>query len=127
MSPKTIEILVELSEAEKIFRKLIKKFKPEGLITIRFLGRPWEDDTFDWDRPSMFMGAPRTDIFPLSWMQCKLTTAKRLGLPRSNAYDGSLVSTYKEPVGMRVTFMLNEPSPSEVFTPENSHLLDVID
>ena len=127
MHPKTIDILMELSEAEKTFSKLIEKFKPEGPITLQFLGDLWEDDFLDWNGPSTFMGTPRNDIFPLSWMKCKLVTAKKLGLPTSDAYNGSLVSTYGEPVGVRVTFMLTEPSPSEVFTHENVHLLDVQD
>lgn len=129
MNPKTVEILMELSEAEKLFSKLVKKLAKslsEGPVIFRFLGTPWEDDTFIWDRSIIFMNEPRVDVFPLAWMRCKLATAERLGLEKSSAYDGSLISTYKRPFGVRITFILNEPSPSEVFTPENSHLLDVI-
>ena len=129
MNPKTVEILMELSEAENLFSKLVKRLAKslsEGPVTFRFLGTPWEDDTFIWDRSIIFMDEPRVDVFPLTWMKCKLATAERLKLPRSSAYDGSLISTYKKPVGVRVVFMLNEPSPSEVFTPENAYLLGVI-
>jgi hypothetical protein len=129
MHPKTIEILMELSEAEKLFSKLVEKLAKDlsdEPVTFRFLGTPWEDDTFIWNRSIIFMDKPRVDVFPLTWMKCKLATAERLGLPKSSAYDGSLISTYKKPSGVRITFMLNEPSPSEVFTPENSYLLDVI-
>jgi hypothetical protein len=125
MHPKTIDMLMELSEAEETFSKLVRKFLPEGPVTLQFLGAPWEDDFLDWNDSLMFMGSPRTDIFPLAWMKCKLVTAKRLGLSRSDAYNGNLVSTYGEPTGVRVTFMLTKPSPSEVFTHENLHLLDV--